>query len=349
MKRYLLFDSKCTLCTNIAAKVKDETSGLIVGRSLHDPEIKRVLDEAKPSWRFEPTLLEIEEDSVRAYTKLSMRLQLVRVLGIRKAWKLADLIQHEFSKTNVDSERRNFLTTVAKWAFIVGVAPISSSPHVALAETKKRNPNEPGTEAKKLGVTKYQQEIQDINGYRAMFEHRDSKKNAVVQESLIGRIRQVSLTRGKHQLLIVMNSDLHRVDITDAVGRHAGFTADWEKREWVPDDDNSTVVLNENMKDFQLIGAISLDFSPVEDATIDTMSVTAQVYCPCNTSALRGWCTSTTRSQACECATNDVNVRCSNGWCIGCCRLLSCDCICVAGDYMCECGRYGYDCTSRCS
>lgn len=56
MERILLFDSGCQSCSSIADEVQALADGWLTVRSLRDAEMRAVLDEARPGWRFEPTL-----------------------------------------------------------------------------------------------------------------------------------------------------------------------------------------------------------------------------------------------------------------------------------------------------
>lgn len=352
MERYLLFDSSCTTCSKIAAKVKNETNGRIVARSLHDGKIKEILDQARPGWRWEPTLIEINGDTTRVYTGFHMRLRFIAVLGFRRAWSLAEVIQSELVSSKPSSDRRDFLGTVTKWAFMLGISSIVPIPDIAFAQTQgKRNPNEPGAAVKALGVAAYKQVIQDTASVRVLYEAKEPGQDGIVQISRVDKTEEAVLIRGNDKLVVTMKP--HRIEMIDASGRAAGFSADWDKREWVPDDDNSSVVLKDNMRDFQFIGAISADltadFTTTHDAETGAMSVAPDYFCPCSIGTVRGFCVRTTKSMACQCATNDTNVLCSNQWCIGCCKLYDCDCICLAGDYGCECGRFGGYCTDQCT
>jgi len=64
-----------------------------MARSLRDPDVRSVLDEVKPGWRWEPMLLEVDGDRRRVYAGVGMRARLVRVLGPRRALRLARIVQ----------------------------------------------------------------------------------------------------------------------------------------------------------------------------------------------------------------------------------------------------------------
>ena len=45
MERYLLFDSGCSLCSNLAQSVQAESNGMLTARSLREPAIQTILNE----------------------------------------------------------------------------------------------------------------------------------------------------------------------------------------------------------------------------------------------------------------------------------------------------------------
>ena len=93
MERYLLFDSGCSLCTSMAHQVEDASDGKLTARSLRGPEVQAVLDEVRPGWRWESMLLEVDGERRRVYAGVGMRLRLVQVLGPRRVWRLARIVQ----------------------------------------------------------------------------------------------------------------------------------------------------------------------------------------------------------------------------------------------------------------
>lgn len=110
MERSLLFDSGCAACTKLARAIEHDTEGWLAARSLHEPEIQALLDRARPGWRWEPTLLEVDGDQVRAFTGLALRARLVAGLGPRRAWRVARLVrQVGMPLGGVDLGRRSLL------------------------------------------------------------------------------------------------------------------------------------------------------------------------------------------------------------------------------------------------
>lgn len=88
MERFLLFDSGCSLCTDLARAVQCESRSQLKGRSLREPDIQILLDRSRPGWRWEPTLLEVDGENVKVFTRLALRAQLLRTLGPRKTWNV---------------------------------------------------------------------------------------------------------------------------------------------------------------------------------------------------------------------------------------------------------------------
>ncbi len=93
MQRYLLFDSACNLCAQIAEDVIRESEGRLEARSLREPAIREMLNKAQPNWQWEPMVVEIEAERVRVFTRARIGFYLAQKLGIRPAWRIARLVQ----------------------------------------------------------------------------------------------------------------------------------------------------------------------------------------------------------------------------------------------------------------
>ncbi len=65
-----------------AREVKARCAGRMGARSLHDPKVRALLNQARPGWRWEPMLLEIEGEHVRVFTGLAMRWRLMQILDL---------------------------------------------------------------------------------------------------------------------------------------------------------------------------------------------------------------------------------------------------------------------------
>jgi hypothetical protein len=66
--------------------------GRLQVRSLRDPEVQALLDQAHPGWQWEPMLVEIEGERVRIFAGLSLRARLVQVLGPVRALRVAQAV-----------------------------------------------------------------------------------------------------------------------------------------------------------------------------------------------------------------------------------------------------------------
>jgi predicted DCC family thiol-disulfide oxidoreductase YuxK len=110
MQRLLLFDSACSLCTQLARSIESETKSWLTARTLRDEKVQALLDRARPGWRWEPTLLEVDGDRVRAFTGFAMRARLFTGLGPRQAWRVAQLARRAgVPLVGIGLGRREFL------------------------------------------------------------------------------------------------------------------------------------------------------------------------------------------------------------------------------------------------
>ena len=107
MERYLLFDAHCITCSAIAQSIETSTNRWVTVRSLHDPDMQKLLTQARSSWKLEPTLLEIEGDHVQIYTGLSLRFRFLLGLGPQKTWYTIRVLQKTIaSKNGIGTSRR---------------------------------------------------------------------------------------------------------------------------------------------------------------------------------------------------------------------------------------------------
>ncbi|MGP4079175.1 hypothetical protein ACTWQL_04610 [Pseudalkalibacillus sp. R45] len=94
VKRYLLFDSNCSVCINLATSIEKESNGWLTIRSLHNPEMKELLNQAKPDWEFEPTILEVHDNKPPiVYTGMQLKTYILKGLGIRKSLRISRTIR----------------------------------------------------------------------------------------------------------------------------------------------------------------------------------------------------------------------------------------------------------------
>jgi methylamine dehydrogenase accessory protein MauD len=93
MQRYILYDSGCAQCDDLAAKLEQASGGTLLGMSLYDREAKKWLDRARPNWKFEPTLLQVDGDQVHAYTGMSMRAHMLTFLNPLQLLKIVRVVQ----------------------------------------------------------------------------------------------------------------------------------------------------------------------------------------------------------------------------------------------------------------
>lgn len=132
MSRYLLFDAGCSLCTNVAEDVRQETDGWLEPRGLDDPEMVSLLDRAVPAWKREPTLLVVSGDSVTAYTGRMLTWKLVNGVGLTRASRVARRLSRTLrSETPTSPSRRQALR--AAGAGLTALAGMAVLPQAAFA------------------------------------------------------------------------------------------------------------------------------------------------------------------------------------------------------------------------
>lgn len=90
---YILFDSSCSQCTDLAAEIEKASGGALTGESLYARRAKDWLNKARPGWKFEPTLIEVEGKEVRAYTGMAMRARILTFLNPLQLLKIARIVQ----------------------------------------------------------------------------------------------------------------------------------------------------------------------------------------------------------------------------------------------------------------
>ncbi|MBI1299779.1 hypothetical protein GC175_33050 [bacterium] len=148
MERYLLFDSGCSLCSNLAQSVQAESNGLLTARSLREPAIQAILNEVKPGWQWEPMLLEMDDDgSQQVFSGLQMRLRIVSKLGLSHAWRIAKLVGRTQLRANTQhAGRRSFLRYAG--GVVTGVAMAGF--HFSMGKAQTALVDTPGASGSKI-------------------------------------------------------------------------------------------------------------------------------------------------------------------------------------------------------
>jgi hypothetical protein len=72
--------------------VETLSGGRLGVRSLREPEVQALLDRARPGWRWEPMLAEVEGERVRVLAGLAMRMRLLQILGPVRALRVAQAV-----------------------------------------------------------------------------------------------------------------------------------------------------------------------------------------------------------------------------------------------------------------
>ena len=63
--------------------------------SLRETDIQALLQQTKPSWKWEPMLLDKEGEEIHIYTGLNLRIRLLLALGPRKTWNVLKVIYQQ--------------------------------------------------------------------------------------------------------------------------------------------------------------------------------------------------------------------------------------------------------------
>lgn len=87
--------------------------------------MRSLLEQTRPDWRWEPTLLEVGDHRVRAFSGLAMRVRLLTRLGPRRTWRVMQALHQEDAPLHgVNLRRRELLrqggillagTTLFQW------------------------------------------------------------------------------------------------------------------------------------------------------------------------------------------------------------------------------------------
>jgi hypothetical protein len=93
MKRYLVFDSSCSTCTEIAHKVCKEAGDWIHDVvSLRDSRAKQWLKAAGIDSLSSPAIIELNGEGIKVIRGMSFRWRLLTILGPARAFKLAKVV-----------------------------------------------------------------------------------------------------------------------------------------------------------------------------------------------------------------------------------------------------------------
>ncbi len=360
MHRYLLFDSGCAMCTGLAEQIELESGGLLEARSLRDPEMHLLLEAARAPRRWEPTLLEVDPRGARAYTGTTMRIHLVRGLGVRRTGRILGLIVRraiEDAKADpADPTRRSLLkaTGFAIAGTVIGL-PVLGSKAVAASAGKTTGSTSPSAA---YGVKEYfASQVGDH--VEVQFRHEKPGLSGVLSIAGIAEATTiVDLSRRSRVLGLELNREAGSFTL-DALADGRGI--------WTFSDGVATAsagageLYAAHRADFEVAAIITAELTPKPPPTITPDQVTTAepalataLYCPCSSGNdyVRGWSNLTPywwKSDACYAATGDVNSKCSNSYCWGCCYLFPCDCVCTLGDFLCICSRRGHYCTGPCT
>ncbi len=93
MQSYLLFDSHCPKCSQLAAAIEEAAAGKVQTLSLYEEQAQKFLGAVYPEgWQHVPYLVTVDQGRVKAWTDTQLALRLGWLLGPRKAvqiWRQA--------------------------------------------------------------------------------------------------------------------------------------------------------------------------------------------------------------------------------------------------------------------
>ncbi len=128
---YLLYDAGCGACSGIAGQIQEEVNNVLTVRSLAEKEIQQNLNSALPGWKWEPMVMEVSGNGkdIKVYAGVLMRLRLVQLLGIHKAWRVATIMYRSTHILVSFQERRRFLrygSGVVAGLAVLGLKPVQN-------------------------------------------------------------------------------------------------------------------------------------------------------------------------------------------------------------------------------
>lgn len=111
MKRYLLFDDGCAVCSDVAVDVMSEVGDWLETRALSDPEMQEIIRRERPDLGWRPALVVVSDRGIRITTGPTMAFQLAVGIGPRRAARLARLVSQD-AAPKVGHSRRSVLQGV---------------------------------------------------------------------------------------------------------------------------------------------------------------------------------------------------------------------------------------------
>lgn len=98
---FLAYDASCDTCVGLASSVDEVADGRLDIVSLYAPTVVAWRAEAlgsNTSWT--PTLLRVRGSKVEAWTGRGLVVRLTRLIGVRRAWQLAELLGDRIEATS---------------------------------------------------------------------------------------------------------------------------------------------------------------------------------------------------------------------------------------------------------
>lgn len=134
MKRYLVFDAKCSTCSNLARSIEDAVKDKLEAINIYDSKAITLLDQAYPEgWEHAPYLVKVDEGRVRVRKGLAMMVQLGWLMGPRQAWHIWRLVRQTGAALPTTPARRQFLKLSLGLGFVATMGSLRWLTPVAFA------------------------------------------------------------------------------------------------------------------------------------------------------------------------------------------------------------------------
>lgn len=128
-KLVLGFDAGCARCSELARRIEERVGGRLEVRSLHDPQVEQWREMAlgkEAPWA--PTLIEVRDGKVRAWTGTMMGVRLGSALGLVSTWQILQALGEfrEASRGDASANHRAQMAPgISRGQFLKGLGGVA--------------------------------------------------------------------------------------------------------------------------------------------------------------------------------------------------------------------------------